>query len=429
MAGASTIFALSSGQPPAAIAIIRISGPAALAALEALGVSRVEPRLARLAALVEPGTGLLLDRALILYFQGPNSATGEDLVELHLHGGRAVVTAVERALARLPGLERAEPGAFTRRAFANGRIDLAEAEGLGDLLAAETEGQRRNAIALADGFVSRSVRKWRDRLLTLAASVEARIDFADEDDVPDDDGSVAPVVREILSEIDALLASPPAERLRDGIRVVIGGPPNAGKSTLFNALVGREAAIATPVPGTTRDAIEYPVQLGGLPFVFVDTAGLRDTDDAIEQIGVGRAQAMLAAADLVIWLGEPSAAPAGALLIHARSDQPDRRVKSAASHLAVSALTGDGVADLVALLVSRGTRLLPGESEVALLRRQREALRDCADALRDIIRAGSDIVLVAEALRGARAALDRLTGDGGLEPMLDAIFSRFCIGK
>lgn len=390
-----------------------------------LGAPLPPPRAARLATLRDPADGAALDQALLLWFPGPRSATGEDLLELHLHGGRAVVNAVERALGRIPGLEPAAPGAFTRRAFANGRIDLAEAEGLGDLLAAETEGQRRNAMALADGTVSRAIRGWREQLLLLAAGIEARIDFADEDDVPDDDGSVAAEVALLLPSIEAMLAVPPAERLRDGIRVVIGGPPNAGKSTLFNALVGREAAITTPIAGTTRDAIEYPVQLEGVPFLFVDTAGLRDTDDVVERIGVDRAEAMLASADIVLWLGAPEEAPAAALVVQAQADVRDDLDPGL---LSVSAVSGTGMAGLRRLLVSRGTSLLPGEGEVALLRRQRLALEDCASALRRI-GTQADILLIAEELRQARAALDRLTGDGGIEPMLDAIFSRFCIGK
>ena len=421
-----TIFALSSGQPPAAIAIVRISGPDAASALTMLAGRVPSPRVATLMTLGD--VDAVLDRALVLYFPGPHSATGEDLVELHLHGGRAVVAAVERTLAVHDGLRRAEPGEFTRRAFSNGRLDLAEAEGLGDLLTAETEGQRRNAIALADGTLSRAVRRWREQLIAAAAAVEARIDFADEDDVPDDDGATLDLVRPILAEIDAMLHVPPAERLRDGVRVVIAGPPNAGKSTLFNALVGREAAIATPIPGTTRDLIEFPVQLGGIAFLFIDTAGLRNTDDVVERIGVDKATAAAASADLLLWLGDPARAPPGALRVHPRCDEPARIGVPDQCDIAVSAVTGEGMAALVAELVSRGTKLLPREGEIGLAERQRFALVDCAESLRLAART-PDILIVAESLRGARAALDRLTGDGGVEPLLDAIFGRFCIGK
>jgi len=422
-----TIFALSSGQPPAAIAIVRISGPGAGGALKSLAATLPEPRRATLSTLRDPEDGAILDKALALFFPGPGSATGEDLVELHLHGGRAVVTAVENALARQPGLRRAAAGEFTRRAYANGRVDLAEAEGLGDLLAAETEGQRRNAMALADGTLSRSVRRWRKDLIDAAAAIEARIDFADEDDVPDDDGSSADVIARVRNEINAMLAAPPAERLRDGVRVVIAGPPNSGKSTLFNALIGREAAIATPIPGTTRDLIEYPVQLDGVPFIFVDSAGLRHTEDDIERIGVERARTAIRAADLVLWMGDPIDGGSETIRIHGRCDLPDRATPSAGADVILSAKTGAGMAELRGLLVSRGTSLLPCEGEIALGQRQRKALAECLAALD--AHTHDDILLAAESLRAARACLDQLTGEAGVESLLDAIFSRFCIGK
>lgn len=422
-----TIFALSTGQPPAAIAIVRVSGPEAAAAQRALCGVNTLPRHAAFVTLRDPDNGMELDNALTLFFPGPNSATGEDLVEFHLHGGRAVVAAVERALAGQRGLRAARPGEFTRRAFANGRLDLAEAEGLGDLLMAETEGQRRNAIALAGGALSRAVRQWRIELIDAAAAIEARIDFADEDDVPSDDGDGAIVVQRIRGEIETLLRVPPAERLKDGIRVVLAGPPNSGKSSLFNALVGRDAAITAPVPGTTRDIIEFPITLGGLPFVLVDTAGLRETSDEIEEAGVNRATTAIATADMVLWLGEPEESPPSAIAVHARCDLPERSKTPAACEMAVSAMTGRGLPALNAMLVSRGTSLLPRENEIALAKRQRDALGECLAALSE--ETSGDIVLAAENLRAARAALDQLTGEGGVEPLLDAIFGRFCIGK
>lgn len=420
-----TIFALSSGQPPAAIAVVRISGPRAGEILALLTRRAPKPRVARLATLIEPGSGLVLDHALTLFFPAPGSATGEDTAELHLHGGRAVVAAVERALSGQSGLRRAEPGEFTRRAFANGRLDLTEAEGLSDLLIAETEGQRRNAVMLADGALSRAVRQWRSDLIEAAAAIEARIDFADEGDVPEDDGSSADIIKRVRDGIQTMLHAPPAERLRDGIRVVLAGPPNSGKSTLFNALVGREAAIATPVPGTTRDLIECPVQIDGAPFIFVDSAGIRETVDAVERIGVERTMIAAAGADIILWLGEPHEALAKSIILHTKADVMP--LSGEGTDLSISALDGTGMTELRTLLVSRGTSLLPRENELALAARQRDALADCLNALAmtDV----RDIILVAEALRMARAALDRLTGDGGVEPLLDAIFSRFCIGK
>ncbi|MEA3064540.1 MAG: tRNA modification GTPase, partial [Sphingomonadales bacterium] len=316
-----TIFALSSGSPPAAIAVVRVSGPRASAALAALAGSLPEPRVATLAGL--RWRGKRLDRALVLRFPGPDSVTGEDVAELHLHGGRAVVAAVLEALAGLDGLRSAEPGEFTRRAFENGRIDLAEAEGLADLLAAETQSQRRTALAAAGGALSRQVEAWRQRLLALAAALEAALDFSDEGEVGEawppgwGDGLAA-----LAAEIAEMLARPPAERLQDGLRVVIAGPPNAGKSSLLNALAQRDAAITSAVPGTTRDLVEAPTAIGGTPFLLIDTAGLRDSDDEVESLGVTRARSSLEAADLILWLGDPAEVPdrGRSILIRSKCD-------------------------------------------------------------------------------------------------------------
>ncbi len=420
-----TIFALSSGSPPAAVAIVRISGPRADFALEALAGKRPEPRVATLAILRrrdEP-----LDRALVLRFPGPHSATGEDVAELHLHGGRAVVAAVLEALAGLDGLRPAEPGEFTRRAFENGRIDLAEAEGLADLLAAETEAQRRAALAMAGGSLSRQVEAWRQRLLALAAALEAALDFSDEGEV----GEAWPPgwsegVRALAAEMEALLERPAAERLRDGVRVVIAGPPNAGKSSLLNMLVQREAAITSPLPGTTRDLIEAPVSIGGRPYLLVDTAGLRDSEEEVEAIGVERGRASLASADLVLWLGEPADSPdrARTILVQSKCDLP-AAIRD--SDVRVSALTGEGIPELVAAMAARARSLLPAESEVAANARQRDAI---GQAFRHLRESGTaDMILAAEALRQARVELDRVTGRAGVEDMLDVLFGRFCIGK
>ncbi len=423
-----TIFALSSGAPPAAIAIIRISGPDASAAVNAMAGRVPEPRRASLATLFDPVDGRTLDQALILYFPGPATATGEDLAELHLHGGRAVVAAVLAALAKLNHLVPAEPGEFTRRAFDNGRIDLTEAEGLADLLAAETESQRRAALAMAGGALGRMIGGWQDRILAVAGQVEAVLDFSDEGDVPEGEAWRGPI-EALANEIAAALARPAGERLRDGIRVVVAGPPNAGKSTLLNALAGREVAITSPIAGTTRDVVEAPLALNGRPYVLVDTAGLRDSIDAIETIGIQRARDRIDDADLILWLGDPDFAEGGdprrIIRVAAKADISS---SEASADVAVSAVTGEGLDDLVALLEKRASDLLPSEGEVALYRRHRVALHEVKESL-DRACAAPDMLIVAEELRLARQTLDRITGRAGVENMLDALFGRFCIGK
>jgi tRNA modification GTPase len=420
-----TIFAVSSGAPPAAIAVMRISGPNADSALKALGVGALPaPRHASLRKLSV--NGVALDEALVLRFPGPTSATGENLVELHLHGGRATIAAVNAALAAVLGLRLAEPGEFTRRAFLNERMDLAQAEGLSDLLAAETEHQRRSALAMASGGLSARVEVVRAELLSASARVEAAIDFADEDDVSPWPERAA-VLRSLAGKLDVLIAQPPAERLREGVRIAIAGPPNAGKSTLINALVSREAAITSPIAGTTRDVIEVPVQLRGLPLVFIDTAGLRgQTDDSIEAIGISRAEAIVAAADLVLWLGEGEPPKRkGVIAIQAKADLID----SANDHrLAVSALTGAAMPALIDAIVDAAKAVLPPPDAIALNARQRACLFEVASEC-TAAATTDNLILAAEHLRQARLSLDRLTGRAGVEDMLDALFGTFCIGK
>jgi len=424
-----TIFAVSSGAPPAAIAILRLSGEVAFAAARALANSLPPPRQAAVRALRD-GNELLLDRALVLVFPGPDSATGEDLVELHVHGGRAVVRAVEAALDGLPGMRRAEPGEFTRRALANGRIDLTEAEGLGDLLTAETEGQRRAAIAVAEGAIRKCAQGWTERLVALAAQVEAQLDFAEEDEVDQgSSGAFAVAALALADEIQSLLAAPPVERLRDGLRVVIAGPPNSGKSTLLNTLVERDAAIVSPISGTTRDRIEAPVIRDGIAYILTDTAGLLDeTPDPVERIGIARAEEAMRAADLILWLGDDESPQREAIRVHARTDIAGRSAMPDRADVALSAATGEGIQDLWALLHDRASILLPREDAVALNRRQRDLLASCAKSLR---RAGEqpDAIVFAEELRIAMMALDRLVGRSDVEAMLDALFTRFCLGK
>ena len=428
-----TIFALGSGQLPAALGVMRISGPAARSAVMALAGGLPPDRRASLRRLTDPRDGAELDRALVLWFPGPNSATGEDCAELHLHGGRAVAGAVEAALIAT-GLRRAEPGEFTRRAFANGRLDLAEVEGLADLLAAETELQRRSAQAMAGGALSRAVEGWRTQLLGLSARLEASLDFADEGDV-DGEGDALPLgfaegCRTLAGDIGLWLDRPRAEPLREGFRVVLAGPPNAGKSTLFNALVESDAAIISAQPGTTRDVLVSGVALGGVPFSFVDTAGLREAGmDEVEAIGIVRARAEAERADLVLWLGPEGEGPRDRPLweIAAQCDRADR-VEKTASAMRVSARTGEGIAVLREALIAaaRGAMPLPGQA--ALNQRQAQCLEDVRQALRDAVRE-FDPLLAAECLRLARRALDALVGRTDTEAMLDTLFGRFCIGK
>lgn len=429
-----TIFALSSGTPPAGVAVVRISGAEAGRALTALAGTLPPPRRAVLRRLTDPADGSLLDRALLLWLPGPGSATGDDMAELHLHGGRAVVAAVLGALRELPGLRAAEAGEFTRRAFANGRIDLAEAEGLADLLAAETESQRRQALFAASGHVSARIAAWQSALLALAATIEAALDFADEGDVAREAAALAAVgqnIAELQSEIADWLARPAAERIRDGLLVVIAGPPNAGKSTLLNALAQREAAIVSPVAGTTRDIVEVPLALDGIAMRFADTAGLRrGSNDAIEEIGIRRASAAIATADILLWLG-PAADCPGHQCVLTIAAQCDRLPADPGADLALSAMTGEGLAALHSAIVVRARTLLPLAGEAALHARQRAVLGEAADWL--AIAPGSleaeDPILLAERLRLARTALNRVTGHAGVEDMLDALFGRFCIGK
>lgn len=426
----NTIYALSSGSPPAAIAVVRISGPRASAALEVIAGRVPNPRRARVAALHDPRSGELLDNAITIFFDAPATATGEDIAELHLHGGRSVVAAVLGTLRSLDGLREAQPGEFTRRAFENGRIDLAEAEGLADLLAAETESQRRAALALAGGALSRQVSGWQDRILSLSAQLEAALDFSDEGDVTDvvSIGGSATYEKLVL-ELHAALERPSAERLRDGVRVAIAGPPNAGKSSLLNWLAGRRAAITSAIAGTTRDLVEAPTAIGGTPFLLIDTAGLRETEDEIEEIGVERAREALAAADLILWLGPPEDAPqlAGTIIVESKIDI-DGASHGEAVQARVSSETGEGMDALVSLLIQRARSLMPGEGEVAINARHRAALVEC---LGHVEAAGDthDLLIAAEALRLARVALDGVTGRAGVEDMLDALFGRFCLGK
>ena len=431
-----TIFAPASGAGRAAVALIRISGPATRDALMCIAGRVPEPRRASLAALRHGGD--VLDRALVLWFPGPASFTGEDAAEFHVHGGRAVTVAVLGALAAVPGCRLAAPGEFTRRAYLNGKMDLGAVEGLADLIDAQTEAQRRQALRQLDGALGRWVEALREDLLSALALAEAAIDFAEEDDLA---ASVEGEIRRLVGGVARRMAEELAReargaKLRDGVAVAIAGPPNAGKSTLLNALAGRDVAIVSAQAGTTRDAIAVDLELGGYPVQLIDTAGLRDTDDPVEREGIARARARAASADLVLWLhdGRRPAAPdvetGGA--VWTVSAKADLGAVAGGSTFSVSALTGVGLDGLVAALARFASEaLVDGEGAVVTRIRHRAALEAAQRHLGRIDAAGQgrDFELVAEDLRGAVDALAGLVGRIGTEEVLGAIFGRFCIGK
>jgi tRNA modification GTPase len=445
-----TIFALSSGRPPVAVAVIRVSGPRARAALETLAGRVPEPRRAAFARLRDWPGGEVIDEAITLWFPAPKSETGEDVVELQVHGGQAVIAAVLAALGRIDGLRPAEPGEFTRRAFENGRLDLTAVEGLADLIFAETEAQRRQAYRQLAGTLGKQAENWRSRLIEAQALVEAGIDFSDEGDVPDKLlGPALATARSLRAEIGAALADDKrGERLRDGLVVAIAGPPNAGKSSLLNRLARRDVAIVTPHAGTTRDVIEVHLDLEGYPVTLLDTAGIRDTQDPVEQEGVRRARARAGAADLVLWVADATADPSsrdrgeGAVRalqvrtwqVRNKIDLVEPALKPCSSEevFPISALTGAGLAELIAALAHHAGAALEGaEASVVTRERHRVALRKVVEALDRALGEGSagreDIV--AEELRLAARELGRLTGRVDVEDVLDVIFRDFCIGK
>ncbi len=445
-AATDTIFALSSGRPPAAIAVVRISGPRAGAALIALMGRIPSPRQAALARLRD-ASGEIIDEALALWFPGPNSETGEDIAELQLHGGRAVIAGVLAALSKIDGLRPAEAGEFTRRAFENGKLDLTAVEGLADLIGAETQAQRRQAFRQMKGLLGDKAETWRKRLIEACALVEARIDFSDEADVPED--LVAPAInaaQQLRDEIaEALAGATRGERLRDGLTVAIAGPPNAGKSTLLNRIAKREAAIVSPIPGTTRDVIEVHLDLDGYPLTLLDTAGIRDSADAVEQEGVRRARDRAAAADLVLWVVDaaesgvpPSPASDQALWLVLNkidtmnsSNEVNLILANKVHSFKISAKTGEGVNSLIDALAAHAEKSFAGEPALVSRERHRRFLTDTQAALDRAIAEGpagrEDII--AEELRLAARSLGRLTGRVDVEDLLDVIFREFCIGK
>ena len=386
-----------------------------------------EARTAGVRELRHPLSGALLDEALVLRFDSPASSTGEDIVEFQCHGGRAVIGALLGALSEIQDFRQAEPGEFTRRAFENGRIDLTEAEGLADLIEAETESQRKAALALAEGGLRKQTAAWLEALLLLSARAERAIDYDDDDEAVDpallhDCGALADQLRQWLDR-------PRAEPLKDGAAVVVAGPPNVGKSSLINAIVGEERAIVTDTPGTTRDHIDVPLSLGGIPIRLTDTAGLRETRDQVEAIGVARAERLVELADVLVWLGHGSDAPPHPriVLVHAKADLPDRRTAPSGA-IPVSAVTGDGVGELLEGIEKLARAVLPAEDAIALNRRQAAHVEKAFEAL-SAAASAHDPILLAEDLRVARTAFDRLTGRAGVEDVLDALFGRFCLGK
>jgi tRNA modification GTPase len=436
-----TIFALSSGRVPAAIAVVRISGPRARFGLETFIGKLPEPRRAAYATFRDPDSRETIDDGLALWFPAPASETGEDTAELHLHGGRAILAAVFHVLGRIDGFRPAEAGEFTRRALLNGKLDLAAVEGLGDLVAAETEAQRRQALAQFRGALSAKVEAWRARLVDALALIEAAIDFSDEDDVRGDlPRSSLKIADELAAEIRPVLADAVrGERLREGFTVAIAGAPNVGKSTLLNKLAEREVAIVSSVPGTTRDAIEVALDLKGMPVVLVDTAGMRETDDPVEAEGVRRARARAEAADLVLWLVDDSRTDArpetisrNAWPIRTKADLIDSESQRGLRNqgfIVVSAKTGLGIDELVAKLSNEAERL-GGEPALVTRERQRHALAEALQYLEALLSVPlPPEELIAEELRLAARALGRITGRVDIEEVLGEIFKNFCIGK
>ncbi|SDG97757.1 tRNA modification GTPase trmE [Bradyrhizobium sp. Rc2d] len=445
-----TIFALSSGRPPSAIAMVRVSGPQAGAVLTTLAGKLPPPRQAS-RRLLRNGVGQPIDDAVVLWFPGPVSATGEDVAEFHVHGGRAVLSALLAAISDIPNTRAAEPGEFTRRAFENGKLDLTEAEGLDDLIHADTDRQRRQALRQLQGLLGHRARDWRERIIEASALIEAGIDFSDEGDVPAE--LLAPAIKAIRAlhgEIaEVLAAQGQAERLRDGLVVAIAGEPNVGKSTLMNQLARREVAIVSPHAGTTRDVIEVQLDLDGYPVTVIDTAGIRETDDPVEQEGVRRARARAEDADLVLWLVEGSQAidpdatrslwkagdgdrTGGSIwIVRNKIDLGGVGEAGPRGEFEISASRGDGIPQLVDALVTFASEFF-GSSEGALVTRarQRDLLRQAADSLRrslELVEEGEE--LAAEELRAAAYALGRLLGRVDVEDVLGAIFQKFCIGK
>ena len=437
-ASRDTIFAPASGAGRAAIAVIRVSGPRCAAALAALAPGKAFPdRIATLATLRDPASGETLDRALVVRFVAPRSFTGEEMAEVQATGGRATIAGIVAALARLPGLRPAEAGEFAWRAFGNGKLDLSEVEGLADLVDAETEAQRRQAVRIAGGALSRDAEAIRALLAEAMALIEAQIDFSD---VEDSDSlsldRARAIVATALARTRAALAGASAgERLREGFSVVIAGPPNVGKSTLMNALARRDVSIVSSIPGTTRDLVEASLDLRGFPVTLVDTAGLRESDDPIEREGVARARRRAERADLTLWLTDSTApappaydGPGPMIAVATKADLSDA---AAAGTMPISALTGLGIEQLLDAIADVAAEQMTGPAPALItLERHRVAYADALAALeRALDPAQGELELVAEDLRLAARTLERIAGRIDVEDVLGEIFKRLCVGK
>ena len=440
-----TIFALSSGAGRTALAVVRVSGPAAEAALDAIAAPRPKPRFAAFRKLRHPDTAEEFDHALVLWFPGPGSETGEDLCEFQIHGGRAVLAATFDALAAVPGCRPATAGEFARRAFENGKLDLTTAEGIVDLIDAETDAQRRQALRQASGALATLYEGWRKELIEAQALVEAAIDFSDEADISnlaETNGlaaaaSLASTIRRHLDD------NRRGEIVRDGFRIVLAGPPNVGKSSLMNALARRDVAIVSDEPGTTRDVLEARLDLDGYMAIVADTAGMREAAGPVEQEGIRRARRRAEEADLVVWISDATApatdmptnlsagAPRTLRVLNKIDAAGARPADQARFDHAISARTGDGIPELVAALGMIVKRAVGGDESPAITQlRHRRQIEACLEALAGApLTGGLDIELAAENLRRAADALGRIVGRIDPEDVLDQVFARFCIGK